>query len=74
MPNTATNDAEDMAFDYRCQRGEDDEWEVPNVLGLLQEEVQSGERALQMMRSHSKKESQSVHKPCCKSYSSMKPI
>lgn len=43
---------------------------MPDVLRLLQKEVQSRERALQMMRSYNQRESQSAHNPCSKSYSS----
>lgn len=55
---------EDMALGYSRQRGEDDEWKVPNVLKFLQKEVQSRERAFQMLRSYNQRESQSAHKTC----------
>lgn len=66
---------EDMALDYSRQRGEDDEWKMPDVIKLLQKEVQSGERALQMMKAHNQKESQPTHKPHIKSHcpGEMKP-
>lgn len=46
---------EDMALDYSRQRGEDDEWKVRDILRFLQKEVQSRERALQMMRSYNQR-------------------
>lgn len=39
------------------------------MLKFLQKEVQSRERALQMMRSYNQREDQSAHKTCSKPYS-----
>ncbi|KAK0136087.1 hypothetical protein N1851_028020 [Merluccius polli] len=63
---------EDMALEYSRQRGDQDEWKVPDVLKFLQKEVQSRERALQMMRSYNQRENQSAHKTGNKSYSTEK--
>lgn len=60
---------DDMALEYSRHRGDDDEWNVPNVLKFLQKEVQSRERTLQMMKSYNQRENQSANKTCSKSYS-----
>ncbi|KAK0150107.1 hypothetical protein N1851_009132 [Merluccius polli] len=60
---------EDMALEYSRQRGDQDEWKVPDVLKFLQKEVQSRERASQMMRSYNQRENQSAYKTGSKSYS-----
>lgn len=70
MPNTTADDARGHGsmYIYSRQKGENDEWRVPDVLRFLQKEVQSRERALQMMRSYNQKESQPTHKPWNKSH------
>lgn len=60
---------EDMALEYSRQRGDQDEWKVPDVLKFLQKEVQSRERTSQMMRSYNQRENQPAHKTCSKSSS-----
>lgn len=54
---------DDIALEYSCQRGGDDEWKVDEIVKFLQKEVQSRERALQMTTSYTQKEQNPERKP-----------
>lgn len=50
---------DDIALEYSRQRGVDDEWKVSEIIGFLQKEVQSRERALQMLKSPNQQKAES---------------
>lgn len=53
---------DDIALEYSCQRGSDDERKVDEIVRFLQKEVQSRERALQMTTSYTQKEQKPENK------------